>query len=155
MGCDGKKSHQSTCQAFSFIDKSVAELLKTCHPPEGASTCTSGTPVTEFTILSRPKEVLAASVVGMLKEGPVSLKDIAGVDVTAVEALLDRLTVVSEFHHVTLKVETLIDAHPIRPTAGLWKGQREGGGSTVSSFLRFRIFQPQSILGTVGPLTIS
>lgn len=97
----------------------VADFLKISHPPEGACVGTSGTPVAEFAVLARPKEVLAAAVVGVLIQGPVSLKDVAGVDVAVAEALLDRLTVVCELHHVTLEVRALIDAHPIRPTTGL------------------------------------
>lgn len=99
--------------------KTVADFLKISDSPEGASVGAGSTPVAEFAVLARPEEELTAPVVGMLVQGPVSLNDVAGVDVVVREALLDRLAVIGELHHVTLEFRALIDAHPIRTTTGL------------------------------------
>lgn len=61
----------------------------------------------------------------MLVEGPVALHDVAGVDVTAAEMILHRITVVTKLHHLTLEVGALVDAYAVGALAGL---KRDGQG---------------------------
>lgn len=93
--------------------------LKICDSAEGPGGGASGPPVTELAVLSRPHEVLAATVIGVLVEGPVAIHDVAGVDVTAAEMILHWLAVVAELHHLTLEVGTLVDADAVGALAGL------------------------------------
>lgn len=101
------------------IEKTQAFSLKVSDSSEGAGVGAGGTPVVKFAVLARLEEVLTAAEVGMLVHGPVSLQDVAGEDVAVAEALLDRLTVVSELHRVALEVRAVVDAHPVRTTTSL------------------------------------
>lgn len=94
--------------------------LKICDSAEWSSSSTGSTPVAKLAVLSRSHEVLATTVVGVLIEGPVALHYIAGVDVPAAEMILYWLTVITEFHHLTLEIGTLIDADTVGTFAGLY-----------------------------------
>lgn len=121
--------------AYSSIDKPVptrdelrlgrqrCSYLKLGDPTEGASGGACGAPVTKLPVLSRPHEVLAAAVVGVFVEGPVALQNVTGVDVTAAEAFLDRLTVLGELHRLALEVGAFIDAHAVWASASLQEGR--------------------------------
>lgn len=58
-------------------------------------------------------------VVGVLVQGPVTVHDVAGVDVTAAEMILHRLTVLAELHHLALEVGPLVDAYAVGALPGL------------------------------------
>lgn len=93
--------------------------LKLSDPSEGAGGGAGGPPVAELAVLAGPHEVLVATVVGMLVEGPVAVHDVAGVDVTAAEVVLHGLAVVAELHHLALEVGPLVDADAVGALAGL------------------------------------
>lgn len=101
---------------FSIAIQSRLEL---CDSAEGASGGAGGPPVTELAVLPGLHEVLPATVVWVLVEGPVAVHDIAGIDVTAPKMILHRLAVLTELHHLTLEVGSLVDAHAVGPLAGL------------------------------------
>lgn len=55
-------------------------------------------PVTAGPVLPGTQDVLAPSVVGVLVEDPVSFQDVAGVNVTVMEAVVHVGTVIHELH---------------------------------------------------------
>lgn len=104
---------------FFYSVKAIGSRLELCDSAEGASGGAGGPPVTELAVLPGLHEVLPATVVWVLVEGPVAVHDIAGIDVTAPKMILHRLAVLTELHHLTLEVGSLVDAHAVGPLAGL------------------------------------
>lgn len=97
------------------MDRKTSGLLEFSYPAERASSGTCCTPVAELPVLAGMHEVLAPPIAGMLVQGPVAFHHIAGVDVPVAEALLHRLAVVAELHHLTLEVRALVDAQAVPP----------------------------------------
>lgn len=81
---------------------------------DGTNPWRYGTPVTVSPVFTRSQQILPASVIGMLKKQPVSIKHIAGMDVIVVKAIIDWWTVFSKLHHLSTKVSMLIDPHSMR-----------------------------------------
>lgn len=104
---------------FYHMDRKTAVHLELSYPAEGAGGGARCTPVTELPVLARTHEVLASPVTGMLIQGPVTFHHFAGVDVPVAEALLHRLAVVTELHHLALEIRTLVDAHTVLPSTVL------------------------------------
>lgn len=82
---------------------------------DGSDSGIPATPLTEPLILSRPYQVHPAPVVGVLIEEPVAIFHVAGEDVINVEAIHDTGTVIHKVHHLTPKLDPLIQAHVERP----------------------------------------
>jgi hypothetical protein len=74
-------------------------------------------------VVSRPEQVLAASVVGHLIEDPAALQHVHGVDLMEAEAIVDAGTVVHELRHKAPVVISLIKPYPVR--AGLLLGRQK------------------------------
>lgn len=70
-------------------------------------------PVTTGPVLSRAQEILATPVVRVLVEDPVTLHDVAGVNVTEAEALVHVGAVIGELHCVSHHVRPVVDPHPV------------------------------------------
>lgn len=81
------------------------------HPPERAHHGVVAAPVSVGPILSWAQEKLAPPVVGVLVENPVALHDVAGVNVTEMEAIVHVGAVIHELHHVSHHVGPVIDPH--------------------------------------------
>lgn len=82
---------------------------------DGSDSGTPATPLTEPLILSRPYQVHLAPVVWVLVEEPVAIFHVAGEDVINVEAIHDTGTVIHKVHHLTPKLDPLIQAHVEHP----------------------------------------
>lgn len=78
---------------------------------DGADSGAPTAPLTESLVLSGPDQVHPAPVVWVLVEEPVALFDIAGEDVAYVEAIHDAGTVIYQVHHLSAKLNPLIQAH--------------------------------------------
>lgn len=117
-------SSQKCVLNVSEMESNSKELrdswLKICDSAERSSGSAGSTPVAELAVFPRSHEVLTTTVVGVLIEGPVTLHYVAGVDVPAAEMILYWLTVIAEFHHLTLEVGTLIDADTVGALASLY-----------------------------------
>lgn len=70
-----------------------------------------GVPLCVPTVLAPLQQVLAAAVVGMLVEDPGPIHHITGVDLTVMEAVMHRGTVVGKLHHLSLEVRTFVNPH--------------------------------------------
>lgn len=84
------------------------------HPPERAHHGVVAAPVTTGPVLSGAQEILASPVVRVLVEDPETLHDVAGVNVTVVEALVHVGAVIHELHCVSHHVRPVVDPHPVR-----------------------------------------
>lgn len=69
-------------------------------------------------VVPRPQQVLPPPVVGHLIEDPPALQDMEGVDLTEVEAVMERGAVLRDLHHLASVVLSLVDPQPVG--AGLW-----------------------------------
>lgn len=81
------------------------------HPPERADHGVEAAPVPAGPVHSWAHEVLPSSIVGMLVEGPVALHDVAGVDVSVMEALVHVGAVIHELHHVPHHLGPVVKPH--------------------------------------------
>lgn len=70
-------------------------------------------PVTAGPVLSGAHEILASPEVGVLVEDPVTLHDVAGVNVTEAEAVVHAGAVIHELHAVSHHVGPVVDPHPV------------------------------------------
>jgi len=68
-------------------------------------------PVVAGPVLSGAQEILASPVVGVLVEDPETLHDVAGVNVTVAEAVVQVGAVVHELHCVSHHVRPVVDPH--------------------------------------------
>lgn len=73
-----------------------------------------GAPLRVAAVLAPLQQVLAPPVVRMLVEDPGALKHLAGVDVTAVPALMEDGHIVGHLHGLALKVRLFPDLHAPR-----------------------------------------
>lgn len=79
-------------------------LLQLCDATHRANGRAHAAPVTMLVVLARAQEVLMAPVVWVLVEDPVALHNIAGGNVSPVEAVLQVGAVVAQLHHLSPKV---------------------------------------------------
>lgn len=84
------------------------------HPPDRSHPWAHPSPLVESPVLARAHEVLAAPVVRVFIEDPVSLLDVTGVDIVKVKAVVKRGTVIRQLHHLTSELRTLVNHHPVR-----------------------------------------
>lgn len=91
----------------------VQRLHESPHPSERAHPGVVAAPVTAGPVLSWAQEVLASPVVGVLVEDPVTLHNVAGVNVVVAEAIIHVGAVIHELHCVSHHVRPVVDPHPI------------------------------------------
>lgn len=83
------------------------------HSPKGANHGIHATPVVAGSVFSRSQEVLTASIVRVLVEGPEALHTVAGVDAVVTEAIVDIGAVIGELHHVSVHLGPVVDSHTV------------------------------------------
>lgn len=79
--------------------------------PNGADPGTPAAPLAEPLVLSGPNQVHPSPVVRVLIEEPVAVGYVAGEDVVYVETVHDAGAVVHQVHHLTSKLDPLIQTH--------------------------------------------
>ena len=108
-------------------------LIEIHSPPQGAHSGTCSPPVMVAPVIPRPQQVLPPPVVGHLVEDPPALQHIEGVDLTEVEALMERGAVLRDLHHLASVVLSLVDPQPVG--TGLWVQQSADGKSQKTQSL--------------------
>lgn len=121
-----KNSTSLINKRFDIYSKVFASWLKFGNPPEGSNNGAGGTPVAVPPVLSRPEEVLSASVVGVLVKDPVAVHNITRVDVAVVETVRHTGTVIHELHHVTAEVGLFVDPQSVGASV-LWNTRSNKG----------------------------
>lgn len=100
------------CSLYTFTFSSEPLPLMFCNPVNGSNSWLHTTPVRVAPVLASLQQVLPTLVVGMLIEDPGTFKHFAGVDVTAVPALVESRHVVRYLHGLTFKVWPLPNLQP-------------------------------------------
>lgn len=96
-------------------------------------------PVTTGPVFSGAQEVLAPPVVRMLVEDPVTLQNVAGVNVTVAEAVVEIGAVVHYLHRMSCQVRSVVDPHSVGPSVlfaeaiGTWLLSKFGSVWTLES----------------------
>ena len=84
-------------------------------PPDGAHSSFGSSPLRVVSVLAFLQQVLATAEVGMFKEHPGPVEDLAGLDFTPEELLLHRLHVVRQLQSLTVEVGSIEQPQLVRP----------------------------------------
>lgn len=76
---------------------------------ERAYSSIEGSPITKSPVFTRFQEVLSSTIVGLLKENPMTFKNVARIDVSVFKELKDGWTIFQDFQHLAFKFFLLID----------------------------------------------